>query len=126
MRLGNAHLLRAEARLKQGNSAGAAEDINLVRRRGAWPGKEDAVVITGGDVTLDFILDERARELVGEGVRWYDLVRTGKLVERVRLHNEDGAPNVQDFHNFRPIPQTQIDRTQGGYEQNCGYPGAGC
>ena len=126
MRLGNAYLLRAEARLKQGNTAGAAEDINLIRSRGAWPGQEAANMITAADVTLDFLLDERARELIGEGHRWWDLVRTGKLVERVRLHNPIGGPNIQDFHIFRPIPQTQIDRTQGGYEQNCGYPGAGC
>lgn len=126
MRLGNAYLLRAEARLKQGNTAGAAEDINLIRRRGAWPGQEAANEITAADVTLDFLLDERARELIGEGHRWWDLVRTGKLVERVRLHNPIGGPNIQDFHIYRPIPQTQIDRTQGGYEQNCGYPGAGC
>jgi len=126
MRLGNAHLLRAEARLKQGDTQGAAEDINLIRRRGAWPGMEAANEITAADVTLDFLLDERARELIGEGHRWYDLTRTGKLVERTRLHNEQAAPNIQDFHIYRPIPQNQIDRTFGGYEQNCGYPGAGC
>jgi len=126
MRLGNAHLLRAEARLKQGDTQGAADDINMIRRRGAWPGQEAAMEITAADVTLDFLLDERGRELIGEGHRWYDLTRTGKLVERVRLHNPQGAPNVQDFHIYRPIPQTQIDRTIGGYQQNCGYPGSGC
>ncbi len=126
MRLGNAYLLRAEARLKQGDTQGAADDINIIRRRGAWPGQEAAMEITAADVTLDFLLDERGRELIGEGHRWYDLTRTGKLVERVRLHNPQGAPNIQDFHIYRPIPQTQIDRTIGGYQQNCGYPGSGC
>ncbi|MEZ5039482.1 MAG: RagB/SusD family nutrient uptake outer membrane protein [Saprospiraceae bacterium] len=121
MRLADVHLMRAEARLKQNNTTGAAEDINLIRRRGAWPGKEDANMITAADVTLDFILDERARELVGEGHRWFDLVRTNKLVERVRLHNAQAAPNIQDFHVLRPIPQDQIDRTLGGYPQNPGY-----
>lgn len=126
MRLGNAYLLRAEARLKQGDTQGAADDINVIRKRGAWPGQEAAMEISAADVTLDFLLDERGRELIGEGHRWYDLTRTGKLVERVRLHNPQGAPNVQDFHIYRPIPQTQIDRTIGGYQQNCGYPGSGC
>lgn len=121
MRLGDAYLLRAEARLKQGNTQGAAEDINLIRRRGAQPGREAEMEITAADVTLDFILDERARELVGEGHRWWDLTRTGKLVERVRLHNPQAAPNIQDFHVVRPIPQDQIDRTLGGYPQNPGY-----
>lgn len=121
MRLADAYLLRAEARLQQNNGAGAAEDLNMIRRRGAWPGQEAAMEIAAGDVTLDFILDERARELVGEGHRWWDLVRTNKLVERVRLHNEQGGPNIQDFHVLRPIPQDQIDRTLGGYGQNPGY-----
>lgn len=121
MRLGDAYLLRAEARLKQNNAAGAADDINVIRERGAWPGQEAAMMITAADVDLDFILDERARELIGEGHRWWDLVRTNKLVERVRLHNEQAAPNIQDFHVLRPIPQDQIDRTLGGYGQNPGY-----
>lgn len=121
MRLADAYLMRAEARLQQNDAAGAADDLNVVRRRGAWPGQEDANMITVADVDLDFILDERARELIGEGHRWYDLVRTNKLVERVRLHNEQGGPNIQDFHVLRPIPQDQIDRTLGGYGQNPGY-----
>ena len=121
MRLAEAYLLRAEARLQQGNTQGAAEDINMVRRRGAVPGMEAAMEITAADVDIDFILDERARELIGEGHRWWDLVRTNKLVERVRLHNPAAAPNIQEFHVFRPIPQDQIDRTLGGYPQNPGY-----
>ena len=122
MRLGDAYLLRAEARLAQNNATGAAEDINMIRMRAAWPGQEAAMQITPADVTLDFLLDERARELVGEGHRWWDLARTGTLVDRVRTYNPGGAPNIQDYHIVRPIPQNQIDRTQGGYPQNPGYP----
>ena len=121
MRLADAYLLRAEARLQQGDAAGAAEDINVVRTRAAVPGQEAAIQITAADVNLDFLLDERARELAGEGWRWWDLVRTGKLVERTRLYNPQAA-NIQDYHTVRPIPQEQIDRTQGGYPQNPGYP----
>jgi len=122
MRLADAYLLRAEARLKQSNAAGAAADINVVRARAAVPGQEAAMQITAGDVTLDFLLDERGREMYGEHARWWDLTRTGKLVERVRLHNPQAAPNIQDYHNLRPIGQNQIDRTVGGYQQNPGYP----
>ncbi len=121
MRLADAYLLRAEARFKQNNLEGAAEDINLIRRRGAWPGKEAEMEITSADITLDFILDERGRELIGEGHRWMDLTRTNTLVERVRKYNPVGGPNIQDFHTVRPIPQDQIDRTVGGYPQNTGY-----
>jgi hypothetical protein len=122
MRLGEAYLLRAEARFQQGNLQGAADDINVIRERAAWPGMEEEMRITAGDVDLDFILDERARELDGEGQRWFDLTRTGTLVERVRAHNPEASPNIQDFHILRPIPLDQIDRTQGGYPQNPGYP----
>ena len=121
MRLGEAYLLRAEARHLQGDNQGAADDINMIRERGAYDGQEAAMMITAGDIDIDFILDERARELIGEGHRWMDLTRTGKLVERVREHNPVGGPNIQDFHTLRPIPQDQIDRTQGGYPQNPGY-----
>ncbi|SHJ57285.1 RagB/SusD family nutrient uptake outer membrane protein [Pseudozobellia thermophila] len=122
MRLADAYLFRAEARLKQGDPAGAAEDINVVRRRAAVPGMEASIEISAGDVDLDFLLDERAREVFGEHARWWDLTRTGKLVERVRLHNAQAAGNIQDYHVVRPIGQDQIDRALGGYPQNPGYP----
>lgn len=126
MRLADAYLIRAEARIMMGIAPGAADDINAIRRRAAWPGMEADIEINPADATLDFLLDERGRELVGEGHRWFDLVRTGKLVERVREHNNEGALNIQDYHIFRPIPLEQIDRTDGGYQQNCGYIGADC
>lgn len=126
MRLADAYLLRAEVRFMQGKLQEAADDINVVRVRAAWPGKEAEMMIAAGDVTLDFILEERARELDAEQARWYDLARTGKLIERVRLYNPLGAPNIQEHHIHRPIPQDQIDRTLGGYPQNCGYPDGVC
>jgi hypothetical protein len=126
MRLADTYLLRAEARFNQANTTGAADDINVVRERAAWPGKEADIMITAGDVDMDYILEERARELDAEQCRWYDLTRTGTLVERVRLYNPEGAEDIQDFHIHRPIPQTQIDRTLGGYPQNCGYPDGVC
>ncbi len=122
MRLGDAYMLRAEARLIQNNTIGAAADINVIRNRAAVPGMEAAMLIAPGDVTLDFLLDERSRELYAEGHRWWTLARTGKLVERVRAHNIEAAGNIQDYHNVRPIPQQQIDGTIGGYPQNPGYP----
>ena len=121
MRLADAYLIRAEARLKQGNSSGAASDINVIRTRAAWDGKEADMQITAGDVTIYMILEERARELIGEGHRWFDLTRTGKLVELTKQHNPT-ASNIKSHHIVRPIPQDQIDRTSGGYAQNPGYP----
>ena len=124
MRLGEAYLLRAEARLTQGDIAGATEDINVIRRRAAWEGMETAMEVTSAEVDLNFLLEERAREMDGEGHRWFTLTRTGTLVERVRMYNPEASPNIQDYHTVRPIPLQQIDRTEGGYEQNPGYPGA--
>jgi hypothetical protein len=79
--------------------------------------------VTAADLSQDFILDERSRELCGELTRWLDLVRTGKLLERVRLHNSDGRSNIQAKHVLRPIPQTQIDAVTTGpeYPQNAGW-----
>ncbi len=120
-RFAETYLVGAEAALMKGNTALAADYINTLRRRAAWPGMENDNEIVAGDVTIDFILDERTRELAGEQTRWFDLVRTGKLEERVKLHNPDGSPNVQSYHRLRPIPQDQIDRTVGDYGQNPGY-----
>jgi starch-binding outer membrane protein, SusD/RagB family len=121
MRLADAYLLRAEARFKNANLTGAAEDINVVRTRAAKPGKIAEMQIDAADVTLDFILTERALELDAEQIRWFDLTRTGKLVEYVKAFNPLGAGNIKDHHIHRPIPQAQIDRTVGGYPQNTGY-----
>ncbi|WP_211096979.1 RagB/SusD family nutrient uptake outer membrane protein [Neolewinella litorea] len=121
MRLADAYLIRAEARLMQGDTEGAAEDINVIRVRSAAEGMEEDIKIDASQVNLDFLLDERARELVGEGHRWFDLTRTGTLIERVRRYNPEGGPNIESHHILRPIPQDQIDRTLGGYPQNPGY-----
>jgi hypothetical protein len=68
--------------------------------------------------------DERERELLGEQSRWFDLARWGNLIERVKLHNPQGAPFIKAHHILRPIPQLQIDRAEGtssGFPQNPGY-----
>jgi len=72
---------------------------------------------------MDLILEEYTRELYGDLRRWYDLVRTRQLVRRVKMYNAPGAPNVQEFHMRRPIPQVQIDAVLTGpkYPQNNGY-----
>ena len=122
-RLAGTHLIAAEAYLGAGDAAAAVPHLNAVRRRGARPGSEDAMEITAADVDLDFILDERGRELMGEINRWYDLVRTNKLVERVTLHNRKAAAAgfLRDHHALRPIPQSQIDAVENEFPQNPGY-----
>ncbi|AMQ56756.1 RagB/SusD family nutrient uptake outer membrane protein [Algoriphagus sanaruensis] len=124
MRLADTYLLLAEAQFRQGKIAEATATINVVRRRAAWPGKEAAMEITADQMTFDFLMEERARELTGEQTRWLDLKRWGNLIERVKLYNPQAAPNIKDFHVLRPIPQNQIDRAEGGasaFPQNPGY-----
>lgn len=123
-RLAETHLIAAEALIMQNKAADAVPLINAVRRRAAWPGKQTVMEITQAQATMDFIMEERERELLGEMHRWFDLKRWGNLVQRVRTYNVDGAPNIKDFHVLRPIPQDQIDRTTGGagsFPQNPGY-----
>jgi len=120
-RLAETYLIAAEALMRDGRAAEGLPYINAVRRRAAIPGHETEMELTVGQLTLDEILNERARELTGEMQRWFDLVRTHSLVSRVMLYNPDGKVNIQAFHVLRPIPQIQIDRTSTPYPQNPGY-----
>jgi len=119
IRLAETILLRAEAYLGLGRKDLAAADINLVRNRAqATPVEED-------DVTIEYILDERARELYGEEWRHITLRRVGLLVQRVRALNDNPKNpglNIQDYHVLWPIPLSQIDlNIDAVIPQNLGY-----
>lgn len=132
-RFADVYLIAAEAALKGGATLqDAANLINVVRTRAALkpnqtPAQYAAAVnaqqITAAQVTLDFILDERSRELFAEDTRWWDLSRTKKLVDRVKQYNPEAGPGVQSYNMLRPIPQSQIDLVTEGpkYPQNPGY-----
>lgn len=121
-RLGETYLVAAEAMLGRDGDGGAAMNyLNTLRERAAFDGMEAAMNVTAAEVDLDFILDEWSRECFGEQSRWLDLKRTGKLLERVKLHNPDAAANIKDFHVLRPIPVNQITRCTNDYGQNPGY-----
>lgn len=118
-RLAETYLIAAEAAFMLGNMPDAVQYLNTIRERAAYPtGNATAMDITASDLSLDFILDERTRELCGENVRWLDLVRTGKLLQRVRMHNKEAAANIIEKHVLRPIPQAQIDATTLGDQYN--------
>ncbi len=106
-RLAETYLLAAEAAIATSRPQEAADYINEIRRRAAYPsGNAAAMEISAADATLDFLLDERTRELLGENTRWWDLVRTGTLIERVKKHNTEAAPNIQDRHALASDPAT--------------------
>src|SRR5258705_4987730 len=120
-RLAETYLIAAEALMRDGRPAEGLPYINAVRRRAAIPGHETEMELTVDQLTVDAILDERARELAGESTRWFDLVRTHSLLSRVTLYNPDAKNNIKPFHVLRPIPQIQTDRTSNLYPQNPGY-----
>ncbi len=116
MRLGETYLLLAEAQFKQGNTAGAAASINALRTRAKAP------PVAASDIDLNFILDERARELIGEEQRRLTLVRTGTLVERTLRLAGNYVTGLTKNNLLLPIPQSEIDRNvSGGLTQNPGY-----
>jgi hypothetical protein len=117
-RLGETYLIAAEALMMAGKTDEALSYFNQVRKRAARPGAD--LTVTASALNIDLILDERARELAGEMDRWFDLIRTGKTVERVKAHSAKGQ-NIKEFHILRPIPQTQIDRLTVSFPQNPGY-----
>ena len=116
MRLGETYLLMAEAQFRQGKLMDAATSINVLRTRAQAP------QVQASDITLNFILDERARELVAEENRRLTLVRTGTLVSRVQQLNASNVTGLQPFNMLLPIPQTEIDLNTGAeLKQNTGY-----
>jgi len=123
IRLAEMYLIAAEAELNIGKSDSAAYYLNVIRTRAALPGRTANMQVTPAQVTLDFILDERAREFAGEQLRWFDLKRTGKLVDRVKALNPDAVPYIKATHVVRPIPQGQIDAisNKDEFRQNDGY-----
>jgi hypothetical protein len=108
MRLPEMYFIVAECEVMKsgGSTAKAADYINVIRKRAAVPGKESQMTVSASDMNLDFILDERSRELCGEHLRWFDLKRTGKLIEYVKKYN----PNITNQAcELRPIPQSFLD-----------------
>jgi hypothetical protein len=124
MRVAETYLLRAEAYFRKGDLGNAAKDINVIRSRAK------AKNIQSSDVTENFILDERSRELLVEEPRLRTLIRMGRLVDRVRQYNSlpsvvngpSAGKTIKDHNKFWPIPQKVIDANTGAtFEQNPGY-----
>jgi hypothetical protein len=103
LRLAETYLIKAEAQFKLSQTGAAAETINVLRQRA------NASLITSADVNIDFILDERSRELIYEEHRRYTLLRTHKLLERTQLHNKNGGQKISERDTLFPIPQIVID-----------------
>ena len=122
-RLAEAYLLRAEAYVNKGDKNKAADDINELHERA------HAKPCTADQMNLDYILDERLRELTCEEKRRLTLSRVGKLAERIKKYNPYfsaaySADNKDyDAHfDLLPIPLSAIQANKDAkLEQNPGY-----
>ena len=127
------YLIAAEAAVKMGNNAAARDMVNVLRARAGkmtYNQNDDVKVeidnsaamlaATPATITIDYILDERAREFWGEGYRWFDLVRTQTWAEKAGSYRIAGSGYTdKDLESFsrtitpdlylRPIPQSQLD-----------------
>ena len=122
-RLAEAYLLRAEAYVNTGKKSEAAADINVLHERAK------AAPCSPDEMSIDYILDERLRELTCEEKRRLTLVRVGKLSENIKkynpyfsaAHSADGKDYDAHFDLF-PIPLSAIQANKDGVlEQNPGY-----
>ena len=107
-RLAEQYLIRAEARAKSGNTAGAIEDINKVRQRSHVA---DYAGSTSVDDVIEAVEQERRIELAFEPHRWFDLVRTGKATSVL---------NIDNHYTLFPIPNNDIVADRD-LVQNVGY-----
>lgn len=122
-RLSEAYLLRAEAYMKLGNKSQAATDLNVVRNR------SKASDVKASDIDINYILDERLRELGIEEKRRLTLSRTGEFYNRVKnlnpFFNSQYSADKKDFqekYTLYPIPQSVIEANKDAIlEQNPGY-----
>lgn len=115
LRYSDVLLIAAEAANENGNTAQALDYLNQVRTR-AFGSTNAAVTETDQAALRQIIYDERRAELAFEGERFYDLVRTGRAAEVL------GPLGFEENKNeLFPVPQSEIDITEGAMSQNPGY-----
>ncbi len=115
-------MMKAEAILRGGAGGSQQEVDDIVNMVRARAGLEP---VSG--VTLDMLLEERRLEFAGEGLRWHELVRFGKVIDKMNdwLPQEDELNRMPDsiepYNVVYPIPFTQLIVKEGLYQQNTGY-----
>jgi len=115
-RVAETYLLRAEAYLGKSQSQNAANDINVLRNRA------NATPATAAEMNMDYILDERLREMYLEEFRAVTLTRLGLLYDRDKRYNPKSGLTIESYHNLWPIPSTEITQNTGAeLKQNGGY-----
>lgn len=127
-RLSEAYLIAAEAAEKRGDLTSAAKYLNTIILRG----NPEATPVTTSEATLDRILQERRVEFVGEGHRFFDLIRNNKPIVRYTDESNRGWHQPLDqaskqfnrtyFRVILPIPKSETDANPNiAKQQNPGY-----
>ncbi len=129
-KLSETYLIAAEAALNLGDNTKARNYILVLRERAATEGHvQDMIDATPATITIDYILDERSRELCGEQMRWFDLVRTGKWRERATTYSINGVDmltrTIESYYDLRPIPQNQLDLMGNSDAEKSAYQNPG-
>ena len=131
LRYSDALLMYAEALNEVGQTSNAYQYLNRVRERAFNSTDYNFSGLSEGQFR-DAVLQERRLELAIEGHRWFDLVRTGRLIETMKHHSQveadlAGEPiklqigqNIKDYMVRMPIPQVEID-VNPELTQNPGY-----
>lgn len=132
MRYAEIPLIAAECQIGLGNAAEAAKIINAEIRneRVVKPGHAlSEAQVAASDMNIEWIMEERARELCGEWLRWFDVKRVyapqGNYATTIMGRNPSMINDdcMQEFHALRPIPNTFLDKLENRDEfgQNPGY-----
>ncbi len=122
-RLADAYLMYAEAVLRGGSGGDRATALDYINRLRERAYGNDSGNITDTQLTLDFILDERARELYFEGTRRIDLIRFGQFTDGGVWPWKGGVKEgktTEAFRNILPIPTGEI-LANPKLDQNDGY-----
>ncbi len=117
LRYADVLLIAAEALNELGETDDAQDYLNMVRERAReHSGQLPDITTTDKEELRDAIIYERHLELALEGHRFFDLVRTGKAPEVL-------GPNgfVEGKHELMPIPQSEINISEGNLTQNPNY-----
>ncbi len=119
-RLAETYLMSAEIDWRLGNAS--ATNINVIRNR-ACKNHDHSLDVTASDITQDFLLDEYARELIGEWGRWFTLKRFRAFESRLPKCNPQAAANFdKSKHYLRPVNTSFVLEIENGDEyQNPGY-----
>ncbi|MBK8605403.1 MAG: RagB/SusD family nutrient uptake outer membrane protein [Chitinophagaceae bacterium] len=116
IRLAEIILIRAETRARLNDLSGAAADLNSIRNRA---GLLNTTAISQTDI-IDAIIKERRMEFFFEkGIRWYDLVRTGKANATLSVIPYKTGWTIDKV--LMPIPQDEIDKSANVLTPNPGY-----